>query len=160
LRNHRDFDFTGYKRSSLRRRTGKRMQSLHIEHYGDYLDYLGVHPEEFTQLFNTILINVTGFFRDIAAWEFLVDEVIPKLIASKQPHESIRVWSAGCASGQEAYSLAIVLAEALGLESFRQRVKIYATDVDEEALVQARQASYSERDLQPVSPELRSKSRA
>jgi len=84
---------------------GKRMQSLHIERYGDYLDYLEVHPEEFIQLFNTILINVTGFFRDMAAWEFLVAGVIPKLIAGKQPHEPIRAWSAGCASGQEAYSL-------------------------------------------------------
>jgi two-component system, chemotaxis family, CheB/CheR fusion protein len=116
-----------------------------------------VHPEEFTQLFNTILINVTGFFRDTAAWEILTAEVIPQLVAGKRPHEPIRVWSAGCASGEEAYTLAIVLAEALGLESFRQRVKIYATDVDEEALGQARQASYSARDLQPVSPELRSK---
>ena len=143
LKNNRGFDFTGYKRSSLRRRVGKRMQSLRIERYSDYLDYLEVHPEEFIQLFNTILINVTSFFRDTAAWEFLVAEVIPQLIAGKQPHEPIRVWSAGCASGEEAYSLAMVLAEALGLESFRQRVKIYATDVDEEALVQARQASYS-----------------
>jgi two-component system, chemotaxis family, CheB/CheR fusion protein len=157
LRNNRGFDFTGYKRSSLRRRVGKRMQSLRIERYSDYLDYLEVHPEEFIQLFNTILINVTGFFRDMVAWEFLIAEVIPKLIAAKQPHEPIRIWSAGCASGQEAYSLAIALGEALGLESFRQRVKIYATDVDEEALAQARQAGYSERDLQLVSPELRSK---
>src|SRR5205823_6616564 len=133
------------------------MQSLRMERYGDYLDYIEGHPEEFIQLFNTILINVTGFFRDTAAWEFLAAEVIPRLIAGKQPHEPMRVWSAGCASGEEAYTLAIVLAEALGLESFRQQVKIYATDVDQEALVQARQASYSARDLQPVSPELRSK---
>ena len=59
LKNNRGFDFSGYKRSSLRRRMSKRMQSLHIERYGDYLDYLEVHPEEFIQLFNTILINVT-----------------------------------------------------------------------------------------------------
>jgi two-component system, chemotaxis family, CheB/CheR fusion protein len=157
LKNNRGFDFTGYKRSSLRRRINKRMQTLHIERYGDYLDYLEVHPEEFIQLFNTILINVTGFFRDTAAWEFLATAVLPGLIAGKQPHEPIRVWSAGCASGEEAYTLAIVFAEALGLEGFRQRVKIYATDVDEEALIHARQASYSARDLQPVPPELRSK---
>jgi two-component system CheB/CheR fusion protein len=157
LKNNRGFDFTGYKRSSLRRRIGKRMQTLHIERYSDYLDYLEVHPEEFIQLFNTILINVTGFFRDAAAWEFLATEVLPGLIAGKQPYEPIRVWSAGCASGEEAYTLAMVFAEALGLEGFRQRVKIYATDVDEEALVQARQASYSARDLQPVSPELHRK---
>jgi two-component system CheB/CheR fusion protein len=157
LKNNRGFDFTGYKRSSLRRRIGKRMQTLHIARYGDYLDYLEVHPEEFIQLFNTILINVTSFFRDTAAWEFLATEVLPGLIAGKQPHEPIRVWSAGCASGEEAYTLAMVFAEALGLESFRQRVKIYATDVDEEALLQARQASYSARDLQPVPSELGSK---
>jgi len=157
LKNNRGFDFSGYKRSSLRRRVGKRMQSLLIERYGDYLDYLEVHPEEFIQLFNTILINVTGFLRDTASWEVLADEFIPRLLTGKQPHEPIRVWSAGCASGEEAYTLAMVLGEALGHESFRQRVKIYATDADEEALVQARQASYSARDLQPVSPELRSK---
>jgi two-component system CheB/CheR fusion protein len=156
LKNNRGFDFSGYKRSSLRRRIGKRMQTLRIERYGDYLDYLEVHPEEFIQLFNTILINVTSFFRDMAAWEFLAAEVLPRLIAGKQPHEPMRVWSAGCASGEEAYTLAIIFAEALGQESFRHRVKIYATDVDEEALVQARQASYSARDLQPVPSELRS----
>src|SRR5262249_46673743 len=156
LRNNRGFDFTGYKGSSLRRRVGKRIQSLRIERYGDYVDYLEVHPEAFIQLFNTILINVTGFFRDMTAWEFLAAEVIPALNAGTQPQEPSRVWSAGCASGQEAYTLAIGRAEALGLESFRQRAKIYATDVDDEALVQARQASYSARDLQPVSPELHS----
>jgi two-component system CheB/CheR fusion protein len=157
LKNSRGFDFGGYKRSSLQRRMGKRMQTLHIERYSDYLDYLEVHPEEFIQLFNTILINVTGFFRDTASWQFLAAEVILRLIAGKPQNEPIRVWSAGCASGEEAYTLAIVLAEALGLEGFRQRVKIYATDVDEEALGQARQASYSARDLQPVSPDLRTK---
>jgi two-component system CheB/CheR fusion protein len=157
LKNNRGFDFTGYKRSSLGRRIGKRMQTLHIQRYGDYLDYLEVHPEEFIQLFNTILINVTGFFRDAAVWEFLATEVLPGLIAGKQPQEPIRVWSAGCASGEEAYTLAMVFAETLGLEGFRQRVKIYATDIDEEALGQARQASYSARDLQSVPAALRSK---
>jgi two-component system CheB/CheR fusion protein len=157
LKNSRGFDFSGYKRSSLQRRIRKRMQALRIERYSDYLDYLEVHPDEFVQLFNTILINVTSFFRDTAAWDFLAVDVLPRLIAGKQPHEPIRVWSAGCASGEEAYTLAMMFAESLGLESFRQRVKIYATDVDEEALMQARHASYSARDLQPVSSELRSK---
>jgi two-component system CheB/CheR fusion protein len=157
LKHNRGFDFTGYKRSSLWRRVSKRMQSLLIERYGDYLDYLEVHPEEFVQLFNTILINVTAFFRDPAAWEFLATEVIPVLIAEKRPQDPIRVWSAGCASGEEAYTLAMVLAEALGFERFRQQVKIYATDVDEEALSQARHASYSARDLQSVPEALRAK---
>src|SRR5262249_38552592 len=157
LKNSRGFDFTGYKRSSLQRRLGKRMQGLHLERYSDYLDYLEVHPEEFPQLFNTILINVTGFFRDAAAWDCLAAEVVPLIIAEKKPSDLIRVWSAGCASGEEAYTLSIILAEALGFESFRQRVKIYATDVDEEALLQARQASYSAKDLQPIPDTLRSK---
>src|SRR5262249_42646283 len=147
LKHSRGFDFTGYKRSSLWRRIGKRMQGLHLERYGDYLDYLEVHPEEFPQLFNTILINVTSFFRDTTAWEFLTASVVPLVLAEKKPSDLIRVWSAGCASGEEAYTLAIVLAEALGLASFHKRVKIYATDVDEEALLQARQASYSTRDI-------------
>ena len=157
LKHNRGFDFTGYKRSSLRRRMSKRMQFLRLEYYSDYLDYLEVHPEEFVQLFNTILINVTAFFRDPSAWEFLAAEVLPGLLGEKRPQDPIRVWSAGCASGEEAYTLAMVLAEALGLESLRQRVKIYATDVDEEALLQARHASYSARALQPVPEALRSK---
>jgi two-component system, chemotaxis family, CheB/CheR fusion protein len=157
LKHNRGFDFTGYKRSSLQRRVGKRMQGLRLERYSDYVDYLEVHPEEFAQLFNTVLINVTAFFRDAAAWDFLVASVLPAVIAAKKPQDLIRVWSAGCASGEEAYTLAIVLAEILGLESFRERVKIYATDVDEEAMLQARQASYSAGVLQSVPAELRAK---
>lgn len=150
LRRERAFDFTGYKRSTLMRRVQKRMQEVQIAGYGDYMDYLEVHPEEFTHLFNTILINVTAFFRDESAWDYLAKEVLPRLLADKQADGMIRVWSAGCASGEEAYTLAMLLCEALGAEAFARQVKIYATDVDEEALVQARQGSYSSKDLQPV----------
>jgi two-component system CheB/CheR fusion protein len=157
LKHHRGFDFTGYKRSSLRRRVSKRTQFLRCERYSDYLDYLEVHPEEFSELFNTILINVTGFFRDTPAWDYLATDVLPVLIEEKKSRDPIRVWSAGCASGEEAYTLAIVMAEALGLETFRQRVKIYATDVDQEALTQARHASYNAKDLSAIPEALRSK---
>jgi two-component system CheB/CheR fusion protein len=157
LRRNRGFDFTGYKRSTVMRRVGRRLQDLHLATYPDYVDYLEVHPEEFVQLFNTILINVTSFFRDEAAWEYLAAEIIPKLVAGKSRQEPIRVWSAGCASGEEAYSLALLLAEALGPEAFARRVKIYATDVDEEALAQARLASYAAKDLAPVQEEWRAK---
>jgi two-component system, chemotaxis family, CheB/CheR fusion protein len=157
LQRTRGFDFTGYKRPSLMRRVSRRMQVVGLQDFGDYLDYLEVHPEEFMQLFNTILINVTGFFRDPAAWEYLGREAIPRLLAGKGADEPIRAWSAGCASGEEAYTVAIVLAEALGLDAFRRRVKVYATDVDGEALTQARQANYPIRALQSLPPELREK---
>jgi two-component system, chemotaxis family, CheB/CheR fusion protein len=150
LRRTRGFDFAGYKRGSLTRRITRRMQMIGLEEVEDYLDFLEVHPEEFTLLFNTILINVTSFFRDPPAWDVLSKEVIPRLLAGKLDEAPIRVWSAGCSSGEEPYCLAIILAEALGEKAFLQRVKIYATDVDEEALNEARHASYSVKDLEPV----------
>src|SRR5215831_10948316 len=155
LKRTRGFDFTAYKRSSLMRRILKRMLMINVPSFNDYVDYLEVHPEEFALLFNTILINVTSFFRDPPAWEFLGQEVIPRMLKSTAPNGLIRVWSAGTASGEEAYSLAILLAEQLGIESFRSRVKIYATDVDEEALAQARLGSYSAKDVEEVPAELR-----
>ncbi|MCO1577425.1 PAS domain S-box protein [Crossiella sp. SN42] len=154
LKEARGFDFTGYKRSSLVRRVQRRMAQLRLEDYAEYLDQLQVHPEEFTTLFNTILINVTTFFRDTDAWDYLRAEVLPELIAAKDPDSPIRVWSAGCASGEEAYTLAMVLSELLGPEEFRRRVKIYATDVDEEGLAQARHAAYTDREVRDVPPEL------
>ncbi|MEH2074656.1 MAG: CheR family methyltransferase [Nostoc sp.] len=157
LRQNRGFDFTGYKRSTLMRRVRKRMQSLTIENFEEYLDYLEVDPEEFNYLFNTILINVTAFFRDSSAWQYLAEEILPNLIKNKKTSDQIRIWSAGCASGEEAYTLAMLMAEMLGAENFRQRVKIYATDVDEDALNQARQAVYSAKDVQAVPEELRQK---
>ncbi len=155
IRDSRGFDFTGYKRSSVQRRVERRMQQIGATDAAEYLDRLQVDPNEFTHLFNTILINVTGFFRDPEAWRQLQDEIIPAIIASKTPGEPIRVWSAGCASGEEAYGLAMVLAEALGVAEFRERVKVYATDVDDEALATARQATYTDRDLEPVPAEWR-----
>ncbi|MBV9362523.1 MAG: PAS domain-containing protein, partial [Betaproteobacteria bacterium] len=154
LQQQRGFDFTGYKRPSLMRRVQRRMQIAGVEGFDSYIDYLEVHPEEFAQLFNTILINVTSFFRDDAAWEYLRKETIPQLLGSKGAQDQVRIWSAGCASGQEAYSLAISFAEAMGAEDFRDRVKVYGTDADEEALNQARLAGYSEKDLEGVDPTL------
>jgi two-component system CheB/CheR fusion protein len=157
LRQSRGFDFTGYKRSSLKRRVRKQMQSHQMDNFSDYLDYLQVHPEEFLPLFNTILINVTSFFRDTFPWQYLQSQVIPRLLQEKQENRPLRIWSAGCASGEEAYTLAIIMAEALGIEKFRQVVKIYATDVDEDALSLARHASYSSKTLEAVSEEQRSR---
>jgi two-component system CheB/CheR fusion protein len=82
------------------RRIQKRMQLVDVSAYSDYIDYLEVHPEEFTQLFNTILINVTSFFRDPPAWDFLSREIVPQLLENKSADEGLRVWSTGCASGK------------------------------------------------------------
>src|SRR5215469_6225436 len=125
LQQSRGFDFTGYKRSTLMRRVLKRMGGVGLHDFSDYLDYLQVHPDEFAQLFNTILINVTSFLRDPEAWAFLAREILPRILEGKAAGEPVRCWCAGAASGEEAYSLAMLLAEALGVEQFRLRVKIY-----------------------------------
>ncbi len=151
----REFDFTGYKRPTLVRRIGKRMFEVGCETYRDYEDYLEVHPDEFVVFFNSILINVTSFFRDPAAWEFVADEIVPRILSGKEGTAPIRVWSAGCASGEEAYTLAMLLGQALGADAFRERVKVYATDIDEEALAQARTATYPAKSLEAVPEALR-----
>jgi two-component system CheB/CheR fusion protein len=154
IRRNRGFDFSGYKRTSLSRRILKRIQMLGVESYSDYLDYLEVHPDEFVDLFNTILINVTTFFREPQAWEYIAHEIIPRIIVSKDVTKPIRLWSAGCASGEETYTIAMLLAEALGMEQYSDRVKVFATDVDIEALNYARHASYSQKEVQSIPPEL------
>ncbi len=150
LREVRGFDFTGYKRPSLVRRVARRMADVGITDFEAYQDYLELHPEEFTALFNTVLINVTSFFRDRDSWDHLCAHLLPRILARNQP---VRAWSAGCATGQEAYSLAIALAEAMGPDAFRRRVKIYATDVDEEALATARAARYRPAELAGLHPD-------
>jgi two-component system CheB/CheR fusion protein len=155
LQETRGFDFSAYKRPSLMRRVMKRVRARELNSIAAYLDYLEVHPEEFHRLFDTFLINVTSFFRDPEAWNYVANDVLPRILAAKTATESIRVWVAGCASGEEAYSVAILLAEALGRDDFRERVKIYATDLDDEALTTARLAVYTEKDLTAVPPPLR-----
>lgn len=142
LRQKHHFDFTNYKREGLMRRICYRMQQLSISDFSKYNDYLEVDSEEFVNLFNIIENNLTYFFRDIDDWYYLSNQIIPQIIASKSSEEPIRTWSAGCSSGQETYTLAMLLAEVLGLEQFHQRVQIYGTDIDQEALNQARQGSY------------------
>jgi len=154
LRCSRGFDFTGYKRSSLSRRVERRMRTVGVESYLSYRDYLEVVPAEFTNLFNTILINVTSFFRDPPVWNYVAEEILPRLLAHLRPDEPLRIWSAGCASGEEAYTLAMLCAEQLGMEQCRERLKIYATDLDEDALIHARAASYGAKAVENVPPDL------
>ncbi len=143
IQQSRNIDFHGYKRMSLKRRVQKRMSQVMVESFEGYAKYLDGHSDEFGQLFNTILINVTSFFRDPAAWEYLEKEILPHILAEKGPEDPIRIWSAGCASGEEAYTLAMLMAELLGPEAFAERVKIYGTDVDEDALNTARRALFN-----------------
>jgi two-component system CheB/CheR fusion protein len=154
LRQARGFDFTAYKRPSLMRRISKRMHPVGIASIEEFLDNLQVHPEEFAPLFNTILINVTSFFRDADVWDMLRENIAQ---IQQRDGTAIRVWSAGCAGGQEPYSAAMVLAELFGSEGFRERVKIYATDVDEDALREARLAIYDARQVVDVPEDLLTK---
>jgi two-component system CheB/CheR fusion protein len=155
VRDTRGFDYSGYKRPSLTRRVLKRMDAVGMKTFDEYREYLDADGDEFAGLFNTILINVTGFFRDEDAWKFVEQDVIPRILEHKGEASPIRVWSAGCASGEEAYTAAILLAEALGEDQYRERVKIYATDIDEPALGEARLATYKEAQLEDLPPELR-----
>jgi two-component system CheB/CheR fusion protein len=151
LGQNRGFDFRGYKRATLTRRVWKRVQQVGLTNSAEYLDYLQVHPDEFPVLFNTILINVTEFFRDPLAWDYVNADVIPRITRGEDP---VRVWSAGCASGEEAYTVAMLLCEALGPDAYSRRVKVYATDVDEEALAKAR-SGYAESEMDHVPEEMR-----
>jgi two-component system, chemotaxis family, CheB/CheR fusion protein len=155
IRDERGFDYTGYRRPTLMRRVGKRMQAVEADDWDAYRVYLSEHPEEYAELFNTILINVTGFFRDRETWDLVAADVLPQLIEDRPTDAPIRVWSAGCASGEEPYTIAMLFVEALGEEAFKRRVKIYATDVDDEALAQARDAAYTAKQLEGVPPALR-----
>jgi two-component system CheB/CheR fusion protein len=150
VKESRGFDFTGYKRSSIDRRVAKRMEEVGVERYDEYIDYLELHPEEFVALFNTILINVTGFFRDAQTWEFMATDIVPQLVEARPPDAPLRIWCAGCSSGEEAFTVAMTVARVVGDAQFSHRVKIYATDIDEEALDYARHAAYLPRQIEAV----------
>jgi two-component system CheB/CheR fusion protein len=153
VKESRAFDFTGYKRPSLTRRILKRVEAVRASGYAEYLDYLKANPDEFVEMFNTILINVTAFFRDQDPWETVKTDIIPAIVDAKREDENVRVWVAGCASGEEAYTVAMLLCDAMGKDEFRARAKIYATDVDTDALALGRRARYSEQAVVGTVPE-------
>ena len=155
LRDSRGSDFTGYKRPSLHRLIDRRMRVVGQPDYEAYRDLLEVEPGEARALLDALLINVTSFFRDPEAWQLLREDLLPEALQALGPDEPVRVWSAACASGEEAYSLAIVLHELLGHEGYLRRVKIYATDIDEEALGVARAGAYSAAALEPLGQQRR-----
>jgi len=140
---HANMDFRNYKPSTILRRISRRMAVIHVQQLRDYADYVRAHPEEVAELVKAFLINVTGFFRDREAFEFLKDFVVPEIIdRGRENGRMLRAWSAGCSTGEEAYSIAVVLAEALGSEITDWNIKIFATDLDEDAVGFARRGLY------------------
>jgi two-component system CheB/CheR fusion protein len=142
LRAQTGHDFSQYKPSTIQRRIERRMAVHQIATVDDYALYLRQMPTEADALFRDLLIGVTSFFRDPAAFETLEGEVIPKLFAGKSADVAIRVWSAGCSTGEEAYSLAILLAERQETMKRRFKVQVFATDIDAQAIATARAGIY------------------
>lgn len=124
-------DFAQYKRATLLRRVARRMQVNRTETLGDYLGLLRDHADEAKALFDDLLISVTGFFRDPAAFRVLATSIIPKLFAHEQQPQGIRVWVPGCATGEEAYSIAILLLEEAARQHRDVDIQVFATDLDE-----------------------------
>ncbi len=144
-------DFRQYKSSTILRRIGRRMAVTHARTMRDYLEYLRTFPEEVGELVKAFLINVTQFFRDPNAFAYLKSEILPKLIAQARTHDRfLRFWTAGCATGEEPYSLAMLVTDLLGAELPEWSVKIFATDLDEAAISFARRGLYSENLLKDV----------
>ena len=152
LRARTSQDFSDYKPATIRRRIARRMSLHELNGLTDYARYLKEHQEEATALMNDLLISVTNFFRDAAAWATLEQAVIPQLFRDRDATDHVRVWSAGCATGEEAYSVAMLLAEhAAGLLAV-PRIQVFATDLDEAAIHVARHGLYTEADIAEVSP--------
>jgi two-component system CheB/CheR fusion protein len=142
VRTRRGHDFSGYKRATLLRRIHRRMGLLYLESMADYAVRLRQEPQEVDTLFKDLLIGATEFFRDADAWEQLESEVIEPLVAGRAANEPIRVWVAGASTGEEAYSIAMLLLEKLEKARKRCPVQIFATDTSEEALAVARMGVY------------------
>jgi two-component system CheB/CheR fusion protein len=140
---HTSIDFRNYKPTTILRRIARRMAVVRVASLREYERYLDAHQEEVQELIRAFLIKVTGFFRDPEAYEFIRERVIPELIATgREQGNVLRFWSAGCATGEEPYSLALLLADVLGTELPEWGIKIFATDLDEGAINYARRGIY------------------
>jgi two-component system, chemotaxis family, CheB/CheR fusion protein len=142
IRTSTGHDFSNYKQTTIRRRIERRMAVHQINNIEKYATYLKKTPSEIEILFKDLLIGVTNFFRDAKAFEVLKAKIIPELIKNKKLETSLRVWVAGCATGEEAYSIAILFAEVMGKLKKQLNIQIFASDIDNEALNFARMAVY------------------
>jgi two-component system, chemotaxis family, CheB/CheR fusion protein len=152
LRARLGHDFSEYKGSTLVRRIQRRMQVLQIESVPEYIDRLREEPDQLDLLFRDFLIGVTHFFRDPEAFAALESEVIPKLLENKRTSDQIRIWVTGCATGEEAYSIAILLKEVMAKLEVAPSVQIFACDLDDHAVTIARHGRYR-KPLSGMSPE-------
>jgi two-component system, chemotaxis family, CheB/CheR fusion protein len=153
LRLRTGHDFSNYKRPTLLRRIERRINMRNQPDLPAYAAFIAQNPEEVTALLKDLLISVTNFFRDKRAFEVLEQDVIPSIIQRKKPEEQVRIWVAGCATGEEAYSLAMLCAEQTLSVIEAPKVQIFATDIDEAAITFARDGLYSLNDAADVSPE-------
>jgi two-component system CheB/CheR fusion protein len=151
LRVRRGVDFTYYKQSTLKRRIIRRMALNKIEQPSNYLGFLRENKNEQDALYNDMLISVTHFFRDTQSFEVLCSDILPALISKKTANDSLRIWIAGCATGEEAYSMAICLQEQLGDKAAAMKIQIFATDISETAIAKARNGIYRQAELEGVS---------
>lgn len=146
-------DFSGYKEGTLWRRIERRMAAKHVVSLNDYLTLVDASPEELEHLGKDILISVTAFFRDPESFDAL-RRMLHGILQTKQPGDEIRVWVPGCATGEEAYTIAIIIAETLGPNITQYRIQIFATDIDLNALAIARKGSYADSALADLEPGL------
>lgn len=153
LRNTCGINFREYKLGTIQRRTLRRMALHKMEHVSDYTRYLEKHPSEAQVLCQDLLIPVTSFFRDLEAFEALKSKVFPSILKDKTNKGTIRIWTPGCSTGEETYSLAIVLLECLGDKASSFQVQLFGTDVNERGIEKARAGIYQERISQEISPD-------
>jgi len=153
LRIRTGHDFTNYKRPTLLRRIERRINIRVLPDLPSYAAFMREHPEETSALLKDILISVTNFFRDQKAFEVIENDILPRILKDKSSEDQVRIWVAGCATGEEVYSFAILFAEkTLGVID-APRLQIFATDIDEAAITHAREGLYSINDAADVSAE-------
>ena len=146
-------DFSEYKHNTINRRLERRMVVHHLDTIDKYLNFLKSNSNEVTMLYNDLLIGVTNFFRDVEVFEILENSIIPKLFLEKKVGSTIRIWSAGCSTGEEVFSLAILIQEHLAKTKLQCKIQIFATDIDSKAIAKARIGIYSSNIAMDVSPE-------
>ena len=154
LRDRSGIDFSSYKPPTIMRRLQRRMVATSSATLADYIGHLQHNPNEYSRLVNSFLIKVTEFFRDPEMFDYLREKVLPSVINEARAHGELRIWSAGCATGEEAFSLAIMVAEFLGDELKDLTVRIFATDLDPDAVAFARRGVYPARALAAIPPEM------